>query len=237
MKTQLNQALKQRAAEQAQAVNLTPRSVVAVICVGILVDATGSMERAIAAVKRSLCRHIDVIHDSDFEPYVGLVIFRDESHGEKTYCYPIGSEPEKLKSILSRTEAVGGVDIPESSLPAIMHGLALPGYKDGAQKVILHITDAPPHDPEAGHTSASVLQALKQNDVLYYACAPKIEPYVTFANATGGELIPFRDDLSPNAFDDLLVNIAHTTVKTVRMKQETLSDDAMDLLKRTRIDG
>ena len=204
------------------------------IIVIIALDVTGSMGFAIEAIIRALQRFVDILEEGDLDPYIGLVMFRDELCGEAPEIYPVGTSPEDIKRILSRTTASGGGDVPESSLPAIMHGLGLlPDGPADAKRVFLHITDAPPHDPEAGHTAKSVLDALKQEQVVFFACCPQIEPYTTFVNVTGGTLFPLTGDIGADAFKDVLLSMAHATVKTMRMDAVGVSDDVRDLLRRT----
>ena len=131
--------------------------------------------------------------------------------------YAAGTPPEQLRKFLARVVAVGGGTLPESSLPALMKAAAmLEVTEQGVPRVVLHVTDAPPHDPEAGHTARSVLEAFKQERVLYFGCTPDIEPYRTFANVTGGTLFPIEPDMRSKTFEAVLQDFARTTVKTVR---------------------
>ena len=204
----------------------------------VLLDATQSMTPYIQAVLKALQKMLDVLIDGALDPSVGLVIFRDELEGEMPEIYEIGTSLPELQKVLSQLNAIGGGSIPESSLPAIMEGISLLGRaKQGVPRVFLHITDAPPHDPEAGYTARSVLKALKQARVLFFACAPNEEPYRTFANVTGGTLFPLQENLDSETFQDVLMAFAKATVKTVRMAETAISDDVQELLRNTRVNG
>ncbi len=203
-----------------------------VVAVFIILDATGSMAELIAGVVKALVRFTEILYESNLKPSLGLVVFRDELQGEKTHVFPLGTSPEEIRQILRKTRAEGGDDAPESSLPAIMRAIeGFEGVELGTKKIALHITDAPTHDPESGYTRASVRSALTQNQVIYFACAPAIEPYKTFANVAGGTLFPLTADIEAEAFKDVLLSVAHQTVKTVRRDGPILTADALDILR------
>ena len=198
----------------------------------IILDATQSMTPYIEAVLKALQHMLDILMHAEFEPLVGMVIFRDELEGEMPEVYEVGTPPAELKAVLSRLKAIGGGTIPESSLPAIMNAVSLVRQVgQDMTRVFLHITDAPPHDPEAGHTARSVLEALKQEHVLFFACAPDEEPYRSFANVTGGTLFPLEKNLDAETFQGVLTDFARTTVKTIKMGESGISNEVRDLLR------
>jgi hypothetical protein len=202
----------------------------------ILIDATSSMQPFIDVIMAALMQILDILAEGDLDVAMGLVVFRDELIGEETACYEVGTNASTIKSILSSTRATGGGDEPESSLPAINHALGLKGYRQGAQKVFLHITDASAHDPEDGLTSRTVLAGLKDENVMFYACSPDIDPYVTFANFTQGTLFPIEVGLEKDSFRGILSSFADTTVKTVRMAEdEAARETLIEEMKKTRL--
>ena len=199
-----------------------------------VLDATSSMQPYIDGARDGMIGAIDAHVEQQLDTQIGLVVFRDELIGEKTQWVPVGTPPETIKSILARTHALGGGDPPESSLPAIVRALGLPGYRPGARKVILHVTDAPPHDPECGLTSDVVLAQLKQEDALFFACTPKIDPYLTFCNRTGGTLWELTKHMSSDSFCDLLVReVGPVTAKTVKRSASSETDDFALEARRT----
>lgn len=203
----------------------------------ILLDATGSMAAEIEGAKRALVRMVEILMVSRIVPTLGLIIFRDETIGERPIVLPLGTSAEEICELLKRTKADGGDDIPESSLLAVMRALdQLQRAEPGAKKIILLITDAPPHDPETDCngcvvTARVVQDALADHKALFFVCTPAIEPYKTFANVTGGTLFPLQKDMDADTFKDLLVDVAHQTVKTVRHSGPIIADDALELLK------
>ena len=164
----------------------------------ILLDATGSMKPFIEGVLRALQHMLDILIQGALEPLVGMVMFRDELEGERPEVYEIGTPSQELKQVLDGVQATGGGDEPESSYPAIMRAIGLLETAEPQMpRVFLHITDAPPHDPEGDLTARSMLEALKREHVIFFACTHNEEPYRTFANATGGTLFPFQKNVSP----------------------------------------
>ena len=209
-----------------------------VMCVVIVfvIDATGSMARYIDGAVRAVTGFIDILVEGSLQPSLGLVIFRDELIEEPTLCYDVGTAPEEIKRILRSTEATGGGDEPESSLPAIMKALDLPGFASDARKVLIHVTDAGCHDPENGLGSDEVLARLKKEKVLFHACCPDTPPYTTFVNATGGTLFPIRTDLQADTFAGVMLSFARSTVKTLQMGDTANTQEvARKRLRETRI--
>jgi len=202
------------------------------VAIYILLDATGSMAAEIAGVVKALLGFVKILRKSDLDPVLGLIVFRDEPYGEKPLVLPLGASPDGICDVLRATRATGGDDDPESSYPAIMRAVeSVKSCGSEVKRIFLHITDAPPHDPEQGHTSDTVLQALKQHRIVFFACTPAIEPYTLFANVTGGTLFPLQPDMNAEAFRDVLLAVADQTVKTVRRDGPALTEEMRALLK------
>ena len=199
----------------------------------ILLDATGSMQPYIEGIRQALNHVVDILKAGAFDAILGMVVFRDEKEGEMPHVYPLGSTPDELKGILAGVTATGGGDEPESSYPAIMHAIDMlnPCYQN-MPRVFLHITDAPPHDPEAGYTAKDIQNALHQHDVIFSCCTLNQEPYRSFANATGGTLFPIQSDMESQSFKVVLMNFARTTVKTVRAADFTISPEVREALRK-----
>lgn len=201
----------------------------------ILLDATMSMGPYIEGARQALTAFLDTLRQGQLDVAAGLVVFRDELIGELTYTYPIGTPCEQLKSILASTQPKDGGDFPESSLPAVVHALDLPGYRPGAQKMILMVTDAPPHDPERGVTSGGVLARLKHEKVSFFACTSGDEPWPTFARETGGQHFVLRPGIGADEFAGILVkDVAATTIKTALRGADSGVSDIVADAYRTR---
>lgn len=117
-----------------------------------VLDCTGSMQGEIDAIRDSIVDFADTITSQGVRARVGLVEFRDRLAGEEARVLTFAgevftSDPVRFRSELAGLRAVGGGDEPESSLDAVMLALRQPFAPD-TDKVIVLITDAPPHIPD-----------------------------------------------------------------------------------------
>ncbi|NER97336.1 MAG: VWA domain-containing protein [Symploca sp. SIO1B1] len=135
-----------------------------------VLDCTGSMQGEIDAIKDAITAFADTIESDGVRVRVGLVEFRDrlinEEHRVLTFNgEPFTQDPGAFRREVSVLRAYGGGDEPESSLDAIMLALRQPFATDG-NKVIVLVTDAPPHLPDKETTSIEeVLQGIRDADV------------------------------------------------------------------------
>jgi Mg-chelatase subunit ChlD len=117
-----------------------------------VLDCTGSMQGEIDAIKDSIASFADTIKSDGVRARVGLIEFRDRLIGEEARVLTFGGQvftdnPDLFREELAELEAAGGGDDPESSLDALMLALRQP-FSPDANKVIVLITDAPPHIPD-----------------------------------------------------------------------------------------
>ncbi len=201
-----------------------------------VVDATESMTPYIQGVRAALKSGIDALISYGLKVMLGLIVFRDELMGDMPEITPLGAPPILIKQTLDSCIARDGGDVPESSLKAIKRAIEMPGQRGKAQRVLLLVTDAPPHDPEGDLTSAHVSALLKQHRALLFACAPPIEPFTTLVNQTGGILYPIRRDLNETSFKDMLASLAeHTHVTLTALADAELAEHARKAARNTII--
>ncbi len=117
-----------------------------------VLDCTGSMQGEIDAIRDAITHFADSITAESVRARVGLVEFRDrlfkEEHRVITFNGQIfTSDPMLFREQIAGLRAKGGGDEPESSLDAMMLALKQP-FDPEANKVIVLITDAPPHIPD-----------------------------------------------------------------------------------------
>lgn len=118
-----------------------------------VLDCTHSMQGEIDAVKDAIADFADTIEAEAVRARVGLIEFRDrlirEEHRVITFNgQPFTSDPKLFRQQIAHLRAHGGGDLPESSLDAVMLALQQP-FAPEANKVIVLVTDAPPHIPDA----------------------------------------------------------------------------------------
>lgn len=118
-----------------------------------VLDCTGSMQGEIDAIKSSIIDFANTIESDGVHVRVGLIEFRDRLNGEEARVLtfdgasPFTGKPALFRQAVTPLRAQGGGDAPESSLDAVMLALRQP-FASGTNKVIVLITDAPPHIPD-----------------------------------------------------------------------------------------
>ena len=118
-----------------------------------VLDCTGSMQGEIDAVRDAIADFADTIEAQAVRARVGLIEFRDRLIREEQRVItfdgqPFTSDPKLFRQQIAHLRAHGGGDEPESSLDAVMLALQQP-FAPEANKVIVLVTDAPPHIPDA----------------------------------------------------------------------------------------
>jgi hypothetical protein len=123
------------------------------------------MQGEINAIRDSIASFADTISSHGVRVRVGLIEFRDRFVREEAHVLDFNGQvftqdPVIFRLKLSGLKATGGGDAPESSLDALMLALRQP-FSPDASKVIVLITDAPPHLPDKETKSISeVLQKI-----------------------------------------------------------------------------
>ena len=117
-----------------------------------VLDCTGSMQGEIDAIRDAILSFADTIASDGVRARVGLIEFRDRLIGEEhrvlTFAgQPFTNDPVAFRSQVQPLRATGGGDEPESSLDALMLAVRQPFGAD-VNKVIVLVTDAPPHIPD-----------------------------------------------------------------------------------------
>jgi len=161
------------------------------------IDVTGSMWDDIAAVKASASEIVEAI-DSKVTGYrIAVVSYRDfpvwpyGDYGDWTYKDVLSFSSDKT-AIIAAIQSLyvgGGADWQESVYSALMHCIdssSLGGWRTGADKFIILMGDAPPHDPEpfTGYTLSTVTTAAEEADpvsIYPIAIGPDSTTYTYFS--------------------------------------------------------
>lgn len=117
-----------------------------------VLDCTGSMQGEIDAIRDAMVNFVESIKAEGVRARVGLVAFRDRLVKEEHKVLQFDGEiftndPNLFRQEVMKLKAYGGGDPPESSLDALMLALDQP-FSPDSQKVIVLVTDAPPHIPD-----------------------------------------------------------------------------------------
>lgn len=174
----------------------TPHKKRGVVDIVFLMDATGSMEECIDALKANVTTFVDsMCEPSQQNPVkdwrVKVVGFRDfHEDDEPLVDNPFVKEPAAISSQLAALEAMGGGDEPESLLDAIYH-VAHMGqtdksvqeldpnkwrYRSQAARVVIIFTDATYHPTtKEGGTLCDINFACIANRIHLFIFAPELD--------------------------------------------------------------
>lgn len=135
-----------------------------------VLDCTGSMQGEIDTIKTTITDFVDTIEKDNVRVKVGLIEFRDRLINEEHRVLKFNGEiftnnPEIFRKEVEKITADGGGDIPESSLDAMMLALNQP-FTSEVTKVIVLITDAPPHIPDQETKNIEeVIEKIKEKNI------------------------------------------------------------------------
>jgi Mg-chelatase subunit ChlD len=135
-----------------------------------VLDCTGSMRGEINAIRDAITDFAETIRTEGVRARVGLIEFRDRLNKEEHRVlnfngHSFTEDSNLFKTEVSKLEAKGGGDLPESSLDALLLALRQP-FDERASKVIVLVTDAPPHVPDLEANSVEeVARALRSAEI------------------------------------------------------------------------
>ena len=177
-----------------------------------VMDTTSSMSSFIQAAKNSVRKIVEeIVATENSDVRLALVEYRDHPPQDSTFvtrCHDFTSSSRTMKEWLEQSSAMGGGDLPEAVADALQDLLKL-SWRDGATKIGVCISDAPPHGlgqdgdgfPDGcpnGIDPVAVANELAKNGVTLYVvgCEPSILPYKDFfmaiAHMTGGQYVSLR---------------------------------------------
>ncbi len=154
-----------------------------------VIDTTGSMADDIASVKSAGSRILDAVASVSPKFRVAVADYKDfpvsPYGGPGDYPYradvPFSSDPAVIRAGLNSLSARGGGDTPEAVYSGLVHAIyndGLGAWRDGVNKIVVVMGDAPPHDPEpfTGYTEAGVVNA-----------AFSVDPAIIYPVVIGGD--------------------------------------------------
>jgi VWFA-related protein len=141
-------------------------------------DTTGSMSEEIEGVKERCIAFADQLQSKGRDYRLGLVTFWDQIKGVYRPDGTLTDDVRQFKGWIETLEAKGGDDGPELSLDALVRGSEM-RFRDRAQRVLILITDAPPHhrDDSSGFSEMTIdetLQKLEGAHITLFAVAPDL---------------------------------------------------------------
>lgn len=118
-----------------------------------VIDTTGSMSEEIAGVRDSVVSFADSMRSAVGSLRLGGVSFGDEVRS----VYRFAESADLFRDWVAGLNADGGGDTPENPLDAVLAANAL-GWRPGALRVIVVITDAPAH--EANDVTSQTMESV-----------------------------------------------------------------------------
>lgn len=154
-------------------------------------DTTSSMGGEIDGVIRSSIAFAEQLSANNRDFRLGLVAFGDEIRSIANADLTLTADVDEFTGWVRRLSADGGGDDPEASLDGLEQATAMQ-FRPDAQKVLLLITDAAPHEagdgtPYSRLTSAGLAQSLHDEGFVVYAVAVDDASYHTVVTETGGK--------------------------------------------------
>lgn len=154
-------------------------------------DTTGSMREEIDGVKRISIAFARKLRDNNRDFGLGLVAFGDEIREVQQPDGQLTADADEFKRWISRLTADGGGDDPEIALDGLERAIGM-RYRSGAQRVLILITDAPPHRRGDGTSFSRVVpdelaDRLRRQSFTVYAVAYDDPIYRQVVDSTGGE--------------------------------------------------
>jgi Mg-chelatase subunit ChlD len=172
----------------------------------LTIDATGSMEDDIDAVRSSTTSLVRQLSTNGADWRVAIVTYRDRPPQGEAGDYPsrlelpFSNDVAKVTNAIASIEVGGGGDDQETMLSGIELATRQP-WRAGAKKAIVVLGDAAPHDPEAGSglTSDAIIKASLAVDPaeIYPVDIAPSSDLVTASQAlaagTGGKVVQASD--------------------------------------------
>jgi Ca-activated chloride channel family protein len=197
-----------------------------------VLDVTGSMQPEIDGICAGIADFAAELSKRDLDARIGLIAYRDRFIKEESRVLqfqegPFTKDHIRFGQEVGRLRASGGGDPPESTLDALMLAARQP-FNDKASKVVLLITDAPPHIPDIDtQTMEQAIAALRQKGIeqLHLVIADVNRPvYEPLHRAVPGEVFSLSQtarggDHFSRVLPTVGARIAEVTVKTVKPLQ------------------
>jgi len=192
------------------------------------VDITSSMNFAIAGVRDGIRSFAGSLNDKGMDLELGLVGFRDGPNGEplEWLTFERGHLTQDFLKFQQQVAALrerGGGDLPESALDALSAAARIP-YRDGSQRVLILITDAPPkipdlevQSPEAvasmfkTHGISQLHLVIQPEDAHYYSALQAVSPGAVFSIADAADRKVGFETLLPKVSESISKTLGSTT--------------------------
>lgn len=161
-------------------------------------DTTGSMGDKIEGVKNTSIAFANKLRDSNRDFRLGLVAFGDEIRSVDNRDGTLTADAAEFQRWVGQLLADGGGDEEEMSLDALLEASKM-RFRSDAQKILLLITDAPPHEQSDGTrysrvTAGETATNLRDAGFTVYAVAYDDGRFRQIVDATSGGFYDIRSE-------------------------------------------
>lgn len=186
-----------------------------------VIDTTGSMNDKIDGLIESCESFVDRLASRHIDWVAAVVGFGDLTvEGDRIVATPFSSSAERVKALLRGLPRYsGGGNEGESSLEALRAALAQPGYRAGAMKVLVLITDEPALQKTLRPSTMTGM--LREAGAIAFVLSPNIKYFRAMAAETGGQWwnVDSGGDFSKilDVFDKIATRVASTVAAVHRL--------------------
>ncbi len=193
-----------------------------------VIDTTGSMNDKIDALIESCQSFVDRLATRRIDWSAAVVGFGDLTvEGDRIVATPFSSSAERVKVLLRGLPRYsGGGNEGESSLEALRAALNQPGYRSGAMKVLVLITDEPALQRELRPSAMTGM--LREAGAIAFVLSPNIKYFRSIATDTGGQWwnVDSGGDFSKilAVFDKIATKVASTVVAVHKLAEGNVKE-------------
>ncbi len=171
-------------------------------------DTTGSMGGEIEEMQSAVIGFSDAIKTAGIDYRLGLTEYKDflaepcGDPGDFPYKVYNGgvltADNTEMRSWIQSLEAAGGNDGPESLLAGLAHAVADQQWRPEAGKIVIVITDAPPHIDghkcnQEDNTLNGIVSQLRKAGIVTHVIGPNHDAIRHIASGTGGAFFEVSD--------------------------------------------
>lgn len=181
-----------------------------------VIDTTGSMNDKIDGLIESCESFVDRLASKHIDWAAAVVGFGDLTvEGDRIVATPFSSSAERVKALLRGLPRYsGGGNEGESSLEALRAALNQQGYRTGAMKILILITDEPAL--QKALRPSTMTGMLREAGAIAFVLSPNIKYFRSMAGDTGGQWwnVDSGGDFSKilEVFDKIATKVASTVV-------------------------
>jgi von Willebrand factor type A domain-containing protein len=193
-----------------------------------VIDTTGSMNDKIDGLIESCEGFVDRLATRRIDWAAAVVGFGDLTvEGDRIVATPFSSSADRVKTLLRGLPRYsGGGNEGESSLEAMRAALNQPGYRAGAMKVVVLITDEPALQRQLKPWAVTGL--LREAQAITFVLSPDIKYFRAMASDTGGHWwkVESGGDFSKilAAFDKMASQVASTVAAVHKLTGGNVKD-------------